>query len=54
MGSEGADSGQSPPPEREQLILASKIAVGFVVGAIMAGIVGPIVLAVIIGLATGH
>lgn len=40
--------------DREQAILAMKIAVGFVVGAIMMGIVGPIILAIVIGLATGH
>lgn len=40
--------------DREQAILAMKIAVGFVAGAIMMGIVGPIILAIVIGLATGH
>jgi len=40
--------------EREQLVMAGKIAVGILVGAIMATIVGPIVLAVIVGLAEGH
>lgn len=39
---------------RAQWVLATKIAVGFIGGAIMAGIVGPIILAIVIGLATGH
>ena len=39
---------------RAQMVLAMKIAVGFIGGAIMAGVVGPIVLAIVIGLATGH
>ncbi|MHB8438600.1 MAG: hypothetical protein ACYDD4_05490 [Acidimicrobiales bacterium] len=34
--------------------LAGKIAVGFVAGAIMMGVVGPIVLAIFVGLITGH
>lgn len=42
------------PDSRAQLVLAVKMAVGFVVGAIMVGIVGPIVLAIVVGLATGH
>lgn len=44
----------APPSDREQRVLAMKIAVGFVMGAIMVGVVGPIVLAIVVGLATGH
>ncbi|MHB8681061.1 MAG: hypothetical protein ACYDA2_03060 [Acidimicrobiales bacterium] len=42
------------PTDREALVLGMKIAVGFVMGAIMTGVVGPIALAIVIGLATGH
>lgn len=42
------------PDSREQVLLAIKLAVGVIAGLIMMGIVGPIVLAIIIGLATGH
>lgn len=42
------------PTPHEQRVLAGKIAGGFVVGFIMAGIVGPIVLAIFVGLITGH
>ena len=48
------EPGDQAGTEREQLILASKIAVGFVVGFIMMGVVGPIVLAIFVGLVTGH
>lgn len=40
--------------DREQLVLVGKIAVGLVVGFIMAGVVAPIVVAIIFGLADGH
>jgi hypothetical protein len=40
--------------QKEQFVMAGKIAVGIVVGVIFATVVGPIVLAVVIGLATGH
>jgi hypothetical protein len=40
--------------EREQAIMGVKIFVGVIFGAIMMTIVGPIVLAIIIGLADGH
>ncbi len=42
------------PSSHDQLVLAGKIAGGFVAGIIFTGIIGPIVLAIIIGLATGH
>jgi len=38
----------------DQRQLAGKIAVGFVVGTIMAGVIGPIVLTVVIGLLQGY
>lgn len=47
-------SEQTVRPDREQLILAGKIAVGLVAGVIAMGVVAPIVLAIIIGLAEGH
>jgi hypothetical protein len=47
-------SGSTVVSDREQLVLAVKIAVGIVVGFLMMGVVGPIVLAVIVGLAAGH
>lgn len=53
-GTHDAVGDEDPGPDREQLVMAMKIAVGFVVGAVMAGIVGPIILAIVIGLATGH
>jgi hypothetical protein len=40
--------------QKDQFVLAAKIAVGVVVALVATTIVGPIVLAVIIGLATGH
>ena len=40
--------------QKEQFVLAGKIAVGAVVAVIATTIVGPIILAVVIGLATGH
>jgi hypothetical protein len=40
--------------QKEQFVMAGKIAVGIVVGVIFATVIGPIVLAVVIGLATGH
>jgi hypothetical protein len=43
-----------PPWTPEQHALAGKIAVGFVVGAIMAGVIGPIALSVVIGLLQGY
>ena len=39
---------------KSQKQLAAKIGVGFVVGVVMAGIVGPIVLTVVIGLLQGY
>ena len=42
------------PSDREQLVMAAKVAVGILVGAVMATIVGPIVLALIVGAAEGH
>jgi hypothetical protein len=39
---------------REQTIMMAKVAVGIVVGAVFATIVGPILLAIIVGLADGH
>jgi hypothetical protein len=53
-GTEQTMSGEGVPDPRAQMVLAAKIAVGFVVGFIMVGVVGPIILAVVIGLATGH
>jgi len=41
-------------PNREQNIMAVKLAIGVMVGLVMTGVVGPIVLAIIVGLATGH
>ncbi len=41
-------------PNREQNIMAVKIAIGVLVGLVMTGVVGPIVLAIVVGLATGH
>ena len=49
-----AEDAAVAPDSRAQLVLASKITVGFIVGAVMMGIVGPIALAIVIGLATGH
>ena len=40
--------------DREQLVTAAKVAVGILVGAIMATIVGPIILAILVGAAEGH
>lgn len=40
--------------ERAQLVKAGKLAVGIVVNVILVAVVGPIALAVVIGLATGH
>lgn len=40
--------------QKEQFVMAGKIAVGIVVGVLFATVVGPIALAVVIGLATGH
>ena len=40
--------------DREQFVTAAKIAVGVLVGAIMATVVGPIILAIIVGAAEGH
>jgi hypothetical protein len=40
--------------QKDQFVMAGKIAVGIVVGVVFSTIVGPIVLAVVIGLATGH
>ncbi|HLX88951.1 MAG TPA: hypothetical protein VKR22_10920 [Acidimicrobiales bacterium] len=48
-----APTTSAPSPE-EQRVLAAKIAGGFVIGFIMSGIVGPIVLAIFVGLVTGH
>ncbi len=45
---------QASRRRREQLIWAGKIAVGAVVGVVMMGVVAPIALAIIIGLAAGH
>ena len=47
-------SASSVPTPQEQRVLAAKIAVGFVVGTVMAGVIGPIVLAIFVGLVTGH
>jgi hypothetical protein len=40
--------------QREQFVMAGKIAVGVVIGVIATTVVGPIILAIVIGLATGH
>lgn len=40
--------------EKEQLVKVGKLAVGTVVGVIFTAVVGPIALAIIVGLATGH
>lgn len=53
-GEHDATGHETPGTDREQLVLATKIAVGFVAGFIMMGIVGPIVLAIFVGLVTGH
>lgn len=53
IGDQHAAAGEVPT-DREQLVTAVKIAVGAVVGFVMVGIVGPIALAIVIGLATGH
>ncbi|HZU79654.1 MAG TPA: hypothetical protein VE991_07035 [Acidimicrobiales bacterium] len=42
------------PTPKEQYVLVGKIAVGAIVGVLMMGVIGPIVLAIVIGLATGH
>ena len=42
------------PTPQEQRVLAAKIAGGFVIGTIMSGVVGPIALAIFVGLVTGH
>jgi hypothetical protein len=41
-------------PQDADLGLAFKIAVGAIVGAVSVGVVGPIVLAIVVGLAGGH
>jgi hypothetical protein len=51
----GTESGASDydwTPEQRKLTL--KIAVGFAVGTVMAGVVGPIVLTIVIGLLQGY
>lgn len=40
--------------EQAQLVKVGKLAVGIVVGVIVTAVVGPIALAIVIGLATGH
>jgi hypothetical protein len=40
--------------DRRQLILAGKIAAGIVVAILVVGVIAPIVLAVVVGLADGH
>ena len=40
--------------EQAQLVKVGKLAVGIVVGVIFTAVVGPIALAIIVGLATGH
>lgn len=49
-----AEQASTVRTHHEQTIMMTKVAVGIVVGVIFATIVGPIILAVIVGLADGH
>jgi F0F1-type ATP synthase assembly protein I len=54
MADEALAAETTAHPNRKQNIMAVKLAVGVLVGLVMTGVVGPIVLAIIVGLATGH
>jgi F0F1-type ATP synthase assembly protein I len=54
MADEAVAAETTAHPNRKQNIMAVKLAVGILVGLVMTGVVGPIVLAIIVGLATGH
>jgi len=53
-GDDLSHGAERPEWTHAQTQLTVKIAVAFVVGAIMAGIVGPIVLTIVIGLLQGY
>lgn len=45
---------ETAPTRRDRVIMMVKFAVGLVVSVVFVGVVAPIVLAIIIGLADGH